>query len=64
MVLPRAPGQPGVVLELNVRNRRKRESAKAAMAAAPRQIRDRDDAAEWVGPPPGREGAAAGCRRA
>jgi hypothetical protein len=46
MVLPRAPGQPGVVLELKVRNRRRRETAKGAMAAALRQIRERDYAAE------------------
>jgi hypothetical protein len=46
MVLPRAPGQPGVVLELKVRNRGKRETVKSAMAAALRQIRERDDAAE------------------
>jgi hypothetical protein len=35
-----------VVLELKVRNRRRRESAKGAMAAALRQLRERDDAAE------------------
>ncbi len=46
MILPRTPGQPGVVLELKVRNRRKRETAKSAMAAALRQLRERDYAAE------------------
>jgi hypothetical protein len=46
MVLPRAPGQPGVVLEMKVRNRRKRESMKSAMAAALGQLRERDYAAE------------------
>jgi len=46
MVLPRAAGQPGVVLELKVRNRQRRESAKGAMTAAPRQLRERDYAAE------------------
>ncbi len=46
MILPRAPGQPGVVLELKVRNRRKRETVKSAMKAALRQIRERDYAAE------------------
>jgi hypothetical protein len=46
MILPRTPGQPGVVLELKVRNRRKRETVKGAMKAALRQIRERDYAAE------------------
>ena len=46
MILPRAPGHPGVVLELKVRNRRRRESPKSAMAAALKQLRDRDYAAE------------------
>ena len=46
MVLPRNPGEPGVVMELKVRNRKKRETVKAAMAAALAQIRDRDYAAE------------------
>jgi hypothetical protein len=46
MILPREPGQPGVVLELKVRNRRKRETVKSAMAAALEQIRERDYAAE------------------
>lgn len=46
MILPREPGGPGVVIELKVRNRRKRESVKGAMAAALRQLRDRDYAAE------------------
>lgn len=39
-------GQPGVVLELKVRNRRKRETVKSAMATALRQMRERDYAAE------------------
>ncbi len=46
MVIPRTPGQPGVVLELKVRNRLKRETEKGAMAAALRQLRERDYAAE------------------
>jgi hypothetical protein len=46
MILPREPGQPGVVLELKVRNRRKRETVKGALAAALGQIRERDYAAE------------------
>jgi len=46
MILPRKPGEPGVILELKVRNRKKRESLKSAMAAALRQIRERDYAAE------------------
>jgi hypothetical protein len=46
MVLLRAPGQPGVVLELKVRDRRRRESVKGAMAAALQQLRERDYAAE------------------
>jgi hypothetical protein len=46
MVIPRAAGQPGVVLELKVRNRQKRETPKSAMATALRQIRERDYAAE------------------
>jgi hypothetical protein len=46
MVLPRAPGRPGVILELKVLDRRKRETMKSALAAALRQIKDRDYAAE------------------
>ena len=46
MILPRAPGQPGVVLELKVKSPRKRESAKSLLSAALRQIRERDYAAE------------------
>ncbi len=46
MILPRSPGQPGIVLELKVRNRRKRETVKSAMAATMRQMSDRDYAAE------------------
>ena len=46
MIVPRTPGQPGVVLELKVRNRRKRESMTSAMTSALAQLRDRDYAAE------------------
>lgn len=46
MILPRTPGLPGVVLELKVRNRRKRETMTGAMTAALAQLRDRDYAAE------------------
>ena len=46
MVLPRSPGRPGVILELKVLDRRKRETMKSALAAALRQIKDRDYAAE------------------
>ncbi len=46
MILPRTPGQPGVVLELKVLRRGKRETVKGAMATALRQIRERDYAAE------------------
>ena len=42
----RPPGQPGVVLELKVLRRHKRETTKSAMAAALRQIRERDYAAD------------------
>jgi hypothetical protein len=46
MVLPRKAGDPGVVMELKVRNKKKRETMKSAVAAALKQIRDRDYAAE------------------
>ena len=46
MVMPRSPGQPGVVLELKVRSKAKRETAAAAMTAALRQLRERDYVAE------------------
>ena len=46
MVLPRTPLHPGVVLELKVLDRRKRQSMKTAITAALRQIRERDYAAE------------------
>jgi hypothetical protein len=46
MILPRTPGQPGVVLELKVIHPGKRQSMKGAVAAALRQIRERDYAAE------------------
>lgn len=41
MVLPTKAGNPGVVLELKVRNRKKRETMKGALSAALEQIRDR-----------------------
>lgn len=46
MVTPRTPGQPGVVLELKVRHRQRRETVQSAMATALRQIRERDYTAE------------------
>lgn len=46
MAIPRAPGEPGVVIEIKILNRRKRETVKAAVAAALKQIRERDHAAE------------------
>lgn len=46
MVLPTKAGDPGVVLELKVRNRKKRETMKGALSAALEQIRDRGYAAE------------------
>lgn len=46
MVMPREPGQPGAVLELKVLRRDRRETPKSAMAAALRQIRERDYTAE------------------
>jgi Predicted AAA-ATPase/PD-(D/E)XK nuclease superfamily len=42
MVLPRAPGKPGVVLELKTVDTDAGETPKAALAAALRQIRERD----------------------
>ncbi len=46
MIAPRTPGQPGVVIELKVPDRRRSETLETAMAAALRQIRERDYAAE------------------
>jgi hypothetical protein len=46
MILPRSAGQPGVVLELKVLDKRRRETPKKALAAALAQIRERDYAAE------------------
>lgn len=46
MILPRTPGQPGVVMELKVKSRRRRETMKGAVAAALKQTRERDYAAE------------------
>ena len=45
LVCPRQAGQPGVVLELKVVNKRKRETVKGALDAALAQIRGRDYAA-------------------
>ena len=42
LIVPRQAGQPGVVLELKVVDKRKREAAKGALAAALAQLRDRD----------------------
>lgn len=46
MLLPRTLGQPGVVLELKVVHRKRRETMKGALTAALRQVRERDYAAE------------------
>jgi Predicted AAA-ATPase/PD-(D/E)XK nuclease superfamily len=46
MILPRTPGQPGVVMELKTVDKDKRETPARAMAAALRQLRARDYAAE------------------
>jgi hypothetical protein len=46
MILPRAAGQPGVVLELKRADTEAGETAQKALAAALRQIRERDYAAE------------------
>jgi PD-(D/E)XK nuclease superfamily len=46
MVLPRAAGQPGVVLELKRVDTEAGETKEKALAAALRQIRERDYAAE------------------
>ena len=45
LVCPRLAGQPGVVMELKVVDKRKRESVKGALAKALAQLRDRDYAA-------------------
>ena len=45
LVFPRQAGQPGVVMELKVVNKKKRETVKGGLDAALTQIRDRDYAA-------------------
>jgi hypothetical protein len=46
MIAPRAAGQPGVVMELKTVDKQRRETPAKAMAAALRQLRTRDYAAE------------------
>jgi hypothetical protein len=46
MITPRAAGQPGVVMELKTVDKQRRETPARAMAAALRQLRERDYAAE------------------
>ncbi len=46
MILAKEPGQPGVVMELKSVNKEKRETPAKAMAAALKQLRERDYAAE------------------
>ncbi|MFT3772347.1 MAG: PD-(D/E)XK nuclease domain-containing protein [Minicystis sp.] len=46
MILPKAAGQPGVVLELKAVDTEEGETPEKAIAAALKQIRDRDYAAE------------------
>jgi hypothetical protein len=46
MIAPRAAGQPGVVMELKTVDKERRETPAKAMAAALRQLRARDYAAE------------------
>jgi hypothetical protein len=46
MIVPRTPGQPGVVMELKTVDKQKRETPAKAMSAALRQLRTRDYAAE------------------
>jgi len=46
MIAPRAAGQPGVVMELKTVDKKRRETPAKAMAAALRQLRTRDYAAE------------------
>jgi hypothetical protein len=46
MILPRTPGQPGIVLELKVLDKRRRETPKKALDSALRQLEERDYAAE------------------
>jgi hypothetical protein len=46
MIAPRAEGQPGVVMELKTVDKQRRETPAKAMAAALRQLRTRDYAAE------------------
>jgi hypothetical protein len=45
LLTPRQPGRPGVVLELKVADRRRRETLAAALRAAQRQLIERDYAA-------------------
>ena len=46
MILPRQAGQPGVVLEIKVLDKRRKETPEQALESALRQIRDRGYAAE------------------
>jgi hypothetical protein len=46
MVLPKKAGEPGVVLELKVVNKRRNETVEAALAAATQQLLDKDYARE------------------
>jgi hypothetical protein len=46
MIVPRTAGQPGVVMELKTVDAERRETPTRAMAAALRQLRERDYAAE------------------
>ena len=46
LIAPRAPGRPGVILELKAVDHHTDEDAPAALEAALRQLRDRDYAAE------------------
>jgi hypothetical protein len=46
MIAPKAAGQPGVVMELKTVDKQRRETPAKAMAAALRQLRTRDYAAE------------------
>ena len=46
MLIPKKPGQPGVVIELKAVATRRGETLRKAMNAALRQLKDRDYAAE------------------
>ena len=46
MILPRTAGEPGVVLELKVLDKRRRATPEKALSAALRQVREKDYAAE------------------